>query len=139
MRSSLNRLAPMLCAGVLVSCGDGEPDAPTAPVADLARASAIGSAPSSKGHAVRLNAQGPSSLLEASTGGEERAFNRMAVASRPSASRGAHVRATTPAERRAAVDAAWGPGFSPQVSLEIFDKFWTYVDAKFAAFHGIDV
>jgi hypothetical protein len=129
----------MLCAGMLVACGGGEPGAPTAPVASAASASGIGPSASAAPQAVRPSARPPSSILDARTGGEERAFNRMVVAARPSAPRGAQVLAATAAERRAAVDAAWGPGFSPQAGLEIFDKFWTYVDAKFAAFQGIDV
>lgn len=46
---------------------------------------------------------------------------------------------TTPAERRQAIDAHWGPGPSTAEKLEIFDKFWSYVDVKFAAFQGIEV
>ena len=42
-------------------------------------------------------------------------------------------------DRRQAIDARWGPGPSTEVKLQIFDKFWEYVDAKFAAFQGIDV
>jgi len=45
----------------------------------------------------------------------------------------------TPAERKAAIDAYWGRGPSTEVKLSIFDKFWNYVDTKFAAFQGIDV
>jgi len=45
----------------------------------------------------------------------------------------------TPAERRAAIDAYWGQGLSTEEKLAIFDKFWTYADAKFAAFQGINV
>lgn len=46
---------------------------------------------------------------------------------------------TTPAERRQAINAYWGPGPSTAEKLQIFDEFWTYVDVKFAAFQGIDV
>lgn len=45
----------------------------------------------------------------------------------------------TPAERRAAIDAFWGPGEPTAVKLQIFDRFWTYVDEKFAAFDGLPV
>lgn len=45
----------------------------------------------------------------------------------------------TPAERRAAIDAYWGQGLSTEEKLAIFDKFWSYADAKFAAFQGINV
>ena len=43
------------------------------------------------------------------------------------------------AERRAAIDAQWGPGLSTAEKLQIFDTFWQYVDERFAAFQGIDV
>src|SRR5215472_9571395 len=46
---------------------------------------------------------------------------------------------TTPEGRRAAIDAYWGDGPSTTEKLAIFDKFWAYADAKFAAFQGIDV
>jgi C-terminal processing protease CtpA/Prc len=41
--------------------------------------------------------------------------------------------------RRQAVDTYWGPGLATEVKLQIFDKFWQYVDDKFVAFQGIDV
>ena len=40
---------------------------------------------------------------------------------------------TTSAERRQVIDAYWGPGPSTAEKLQIFDKFWSYVDVKFAA------
>ena len=88
---------------------------------------------------VALNAQTTTSVLDADLGIAERVLSRMSIASRVAPRGGLRTGAMTPAERRAAVDAVWGSGFSPEVSLEIFDKFWNYVDAKFAAFHGIDV
>ena len=45
----------------------------------------------------------------------------------------------TPAERRAAIDAFWGPGRSAAEELKIFDTFWQYVDTKSAAFQNLDV
>jgi len=45
----------------------------------------------------------------------------------------------TPQERRAAIDTYWGEGESTATKLAIFDKFWQSVDARFAAFQGIDV
>src|SRR5687768_12396720 len=45
----------------------------------------------------------------------------------------------SPQQRRQAIDAYWGPGPSTAEKLQIFDKFWSYVDVKFAAFQGIDV
>jgi hypothetical protein len=45
----------------------------------------------------------------------------------------------TPAERRAAIDAVWGDGAPTAEKLAAFDTFWGYVDAKFAAFHHLDV
>src|SRR5689334_4031115 len=45
----------------------------------------------------------------------------------------------TPVERRQSVDSLWGPGEPTEVKLRIFDQFWNYVDARFAAFQGITV
>ncbi|HUR97345.1 MAG TPA: S41 family peptidase [Pyrinomonadaceae bacterium] len=45
----------------------------------------------------------------------------------------------TPQQRRQAVDAVWGAGPPTAEKLRIFDKFWSYVDAKFAAFQNIDI
>lgn len=38
-----------------------------------------------------------------------------------------------------AINARWGPGLPTQRKLEIFDEFWTTIDERFAAFHGLDV
>jgi hypothetical protein len=84
-------------------------------------------------------AQSSGRLLDFDTGMPATAAVRMALASRGLPPRGDYQTAMTAAERRAAVDAVWGPGFTPAVSLEIFDRFWNYVDVKFAAFQGIDV
>jgi hypothetical protein len=125
-------LALMVFAGSLASCGGSDDDAPVE-IAQGAR-SALAAAGDSAGPA-----RTPVSVLDLRTGGEDRVLRRMALAS-GGFSRGASSFAgTTPAERRAAVDAVWGPGFPVEVNLEIFDKFWSYVDAKFAAFQGIDV
>ena len=51
---------------------------------------------------------------------------------------GRTIGAMTPAERRAAIDAAWGPGLPTEEKLAIFDRFWNAVDTQFAAFQGID-
>lgn len=80
-----------------------------------------------------------SSLLDADTGLAERVIRRMAIADGPTPRSAGRLMAMTPAERRAAVDAAWGPGLPTATKLEIFDKFWSYADEKFAAFQGIDV
>ncbi len=45
----------------------------------------------------------------------------------------------TPLERKQAVDTYWGPGPSTAEKLLIFDKFWSYVDTKFAAFQNLDI
>lgn len=42
-------------------------------------------------------------------------------------------------ERRVAVDEAWGEGLPTPHKLALFDRFWTEVDRRFAAFQGIDV
>jgi hypothetical protein len=86
-----------------------------------------------------LNAQTRGSILDADLGLgiAERVVNRMSIAQRPALRTGQRLGAMTPAERRAAVDAVWGPGFSPAIGLEIFDRFWNYVDAKFPAFQGV--
>jgi hypothetical protein len=50
------------------------------------------------------------------------------------------ARAQAPASKwQAAIDATWGPGLPTERKLEIFDKFWTTIDERFAAFPGIDV
>jgi Peptidase family S41 len=46
---------------------------------------------------------------------------------------------TTPAQRRAAIDAYWGEGPSTEAKLAIFEKFWNHADQRFAAFQGIEV
>jgi hypothetical protein len=84
-----------------------------------------------------VNAQQARSILDADLGGTDRVLGRASIASRALPPRATDIQATTPAQRRAAVDAVWGPGFPPHVGLEIFDKFWGYVDAKFAAFQGV--
>lgn len=80
-----------------------------------------------------------SSILEADLGGAERVFSRLAVAARPLPPAGPRAASMSPADRRAAVDATWGPGESTASKLQTFDTFWSYVDARFAAFQGIDV
>ena len=85
------------------------------------------------------SAQSKRRLLDADTGTPATVASRLALASRAVPPGSAYQRAMTAAERRAAVDAVWGPGFAPEVALEIFDRFWSYADAKFAAFQGIDV
>lgn len=86
-----------------------------------------------------LTAQSPRRLVDADTGTPTTVATRLELASRTLPPPSAYQRAATAAERRAAVDAVWGPGFAPQVAVEVFDRFWSYVDAKFAAFQGIDV
>ena len=43
-----------------------------------------------------------------------------------------------PADWRAAIDAAWGPGLPTARKLEIFDLFWKTVDERLATFQGIE-
>lgn len=64
---------------------------------------------------------------------------RMALASMPVARPNQSFGLMSPQDRRQAIDAYWGPGPSTAEKLQIFDKFWEYVDQKFAAFQGIDV
>jgi hypothetical protein len=78
-------------------------------------------------------------LLDVDTGMPATVAARMALVSGELPQPGAYQRAMTAAERRAAVDAVWGPGFGPEVSLQIFDRFWNHVDVKFAAFQGLNV
>jgi hypothetical protein len=42
-------------------------------------------------------------------------------------------------EWQAKIDTTWGPGLPTERKLEIFDKFWTTIDERFASFQGIDV
>lgn len=64
---------------------------------------------------------------------------RAAMAAKPRLRPASSVRLTTAADRRAAIDAVWGAGEDTSVKLRIFDDFWNYVDAKFAAFDGLPV
>src|SRR5262249_20632102 len=45
----------------------------------------------------------------------------------------------TPAQRRQAIDAIWGPGAPTADKLAIFHTFWNYVDAHYAAFQNSTV
>src|SRR5215207_3177781 len=50
------------------------------------------------------------------------------------------ARSQAPASKwQTAIDTTWGPGLPTDRKLEIFDAFWTGVDARFAAFQGLDV
>ena len=83
-----------------------------------------------------------SELLDADLGFGQRMFGRMAVAAsatKRSSSPATAVGAMTPAERRVAIDAHWGEGSSTAEKLQMFDRFWEYVDRKFAAFQNLDV
>jgi hypothetical protein len=72
--------------------------------------------------------------------GHARAIRQRAELARANApQRTSNVALMTPAERRQAIDAFWGPGEPTEVKLRIFDQFWNYVEAKYAAFQGIDV
>ena len=87
---------------------------------------------------ITADAQQPS-ILDFDLGIADRVASRMAIAARSMSRHAVPVAAMTPLERRAAVDTLWGPGLSTETKLEIFDKFWNYVDKKFAAFQGINV
>ena len=78
------------------------------------------------------------SILDADFGITDRVLARRDLAARAVEARGATQAAMTPAERRAAIDAVWGPGLPTSVKLQIFDTYWNYVDARFPAFQGID-
>ena len=68
-----------------------------------------------------------------------RVAGRLAMAAGPPPDNAMRRGATTSAtDRRAAVDAAWGPGLPTDEKLAIFDKFWNAVDTQFAAFQRID-
>ena len=76
------------------------------------------------------------------TGLARQLLTRMAVAAQMPARHASHqqrVGSMTPAERRQAIDTIWGAGAPTAEKLAIFDKFWNYVDAKFAAFQHLDV
>jgi hypothetical protein len=67
---------------------------------------------------------------------------RLALAGRagPKASRDApRLASLTPVELRAAVDDYWGDGPPTAEKLRIFDTFWKYADAHYAAFQNLDV
>jgi hypothetical protein len=78
--------------------------------------------------------------VDAAPGFQARVTGRLTMAAAAPALRSdaPRISAMTPADRRAAVDAVWGPGLPTAQKLEIFDKFWNAVDTQFAAFHGID-
>jgi hypothetical protein len=88
-------------------------------------------------------AKGQSPVLDVDLGFRQHVLARLAAADTLAVSRRVAtprpLGAMTPAERRAAVDAFWGEGSPAAEQLEIFDRFWGYVDAKFAAFHNLDV
>jgi Peptidase family S41 len=46
--------------------------------------------------------------------------------------------AASAADRRVAVDDVWGEGLPTSQKLALFDRFWTDVDRRFAAFQGLD-
>jgi len=98
----------------------------------LAMFSTIASIP-----ALAQNAPGQS--ISPEFGVNQEVLLRQAAASGPRLSAPSTSALLTPAERRAAIDAYWGAGESTATKLAIFDKFWAYADAKFAAFQGIDV
>jgi hypothetical protein len=79
------------------------------------------------------------SIFDGDLGLGERVRGRLTMAAAPVPRRDApRLGAMTPADRRAAVDAVWGPGLPTAEKLEIFDKFWNAVHTQFAAFQGID-
>ena len=41
--------------------------------------------------------------------------------------------------RRAAIDDLWGDGLPTSEKLALFDRFWTEVDRRFAAFQGLEI
>jgi len=87
-------------------------------------------------------ASGPDQLLNADLSIDQRLSARFAAAAAPARRADGLSRpvgSMSPAERREAIDAYWGDGPSTAVKLQTFDKFWQYVDAKFAAFQNIDV
>ena len=50
-----------------------------------------------------------------------------------------HFGSMAPAQRRAAVDAYWGSGAPTAEKLRIYDTYWEYADAKYAAFQNLAV
>jgi len=85
---------------------------------------------------------GPARIADAEFGVDRQFRMRMAAISTQAPASTTPLRPIglmTPEERRAVIDAYWGEGPSTEVKLAIFDKFWQYADAKFAAFQGIDV
>jgi C-terminal processing protease CtpA/Prc len=87
-------------------------------------------------------ATGPDELLNADLRLRQRVFARVAAAASAAtrmSSSARRVGTMTSLERRAAIDAFWGEGTSAAEQLQTFDKFWAYVDAKFAGFQNLDV
>jgi hypothetical protein len=78
------------------------------------------------------------SPLDADFGITERVMARMELAARIAEARAGAQAAMTPAQRRAAIDAVWGPGLPTSVKLQIFDTYWNYVDERFPGFQGIN-
>ena len=80
-------------------------------------------------------------LDQLDTGLTGQLLTRIAIAQNPvrPSSQPIRVGSMTPAERRVAIDTIWGDGPSTAEKLAIFDKFWDYADAKFAAFQHLDV
>src|SRR4029079_16839839 len=92
--------------------------------------------------ALVMAASAPDRLLNADLSLDRQMYGRLAGAAAPAPRAPGSSRpigSMSPAERREAIDAYWGEGPSTAEKLQVFDRFWEYVAAKFAAFHNIDV
>jgi peptidase S41-like protein/tricorn protease-like protein len=86
-----------------------------------------------------LNKQVSAQNTEPIIGNQAQVQRRVTQASAPAQRSSTSFALMSPQDRRQAIDAYWGPGPSTTVKLQIFDKYWLYVDQKFAAFQGINV
>src|SRR6185436_2083475 len=87
---------------------------------------------------VEAGAADPSAFDAAVVGAQWQAGMRASVAAH-AVPAGMPFGSMTPADRRQAIDAIWGPGAPTAEKHAIFDKFWSYVDAHYAAFQNINV
>ena len=64
---------------------------------------------------------------------------RAMVAGEPVLRSSAPLSLASSRDRRQAIDAYWGTGLSTADKLALFDQFWQYADARYAAFQGVMV
>lgn len=78
--------------------------------------------------------------LAASSSLEPQVTARATLLARPTATsrRAVELGSLSGKDLRAAVDAYWGPGAPTAEKLQVFDTFWAYADAHYAAFQRLD-